>query len=217
MGQLSFSTTTRRIHTAFLENPRKSLRSAFFRAAENSRKWWRKVHVEPAQFVAQRAWWSFCAGLAFHPPDHENLCTGIRGAQRGVLPMTEASDWRSWYGKARWRKRARHQLLTNPFCAYCLKRGEVVLAVAADHVEPHRGSVNAFHLGELQSLCARCHNSAKRSEEVRGYAPDIGVDGYPLDRRHPCYPNAKQKGRFGAQPAIGRKEKDFPPPRYRLG
>jgi 5-methylcytosine-specific restriction endonuclease McrA len=77
--------------------------------------------------------------------------------------------------------------MTSPLCAYCLKAGRVVPAVAADHVVRHQGSINAFLLGELQSLCASCHNQTKRYEEARGYKPDIGADGYPVDDQHPCY------------------------------
>jgi hypothetical protein len=27
----------------------------------------------------------------------------------------------------------------------------------------------------------------KQQLELHGYLPDIGPDGWPLDRRHPCY------------------------------
>jgi hypothetical protein len=30
------------------------------------------------------------------------------------------------------------------------------------------------------------HNSAKRFEEIRGYTKEIGVDGWPLDPKHPA-------------------------------
>jgi 5-methylcytosine-specific restriction enzyme A len=93
---------------------------------------------------------------------------------------------RRWYGRRRWRNRARHQLLIEPLCRFCKERGLVVPATIADHCVPHRGDWNAFWLGELQSLCGPCHNRAKRYEENRGFRPDIGLDGYPLDPRHPA-------------------------------
>jgi hypothetical protein len=39
----------------------------------------------------------------------------------------------------------------------------------------------------LQSLCFDCHNKWKRIEEKQGYRPGFGVDGSPLDDRHPAY------------------------------
>jgi hypothetical protein len=32
-----------------------------------------------------------------------------------------------------------------------------------------------------------CHDNTKRFIELRGFRPDIGLDGWPLDPRHPCY------------------------------
>jgi 5-methylcytosine-specific restriction enzyme A len=66
----------------------------------------------------------------------------------------------------------------------CQVRGLAVPATIADHIEPHRGDWNAFLTSELQSLCAHCHNSAKRRIELGRPRPDIGEDGYPkLDSR----------------------------------
>ena len=65
--------------------------------------------------------------------------------------------------------------------------GTVTPASIVDHVVPHKGDVNAFWLSELQSLCERCHNSGKKAEEARGYRTDIGLDGWPLDSRHPAH------------------------------
>ncbi|HEX9170875.1 MAG TPA: hypothetical protein VF886_18420 [Roseiarcus sp.] len=38
--------------------------------------------------------------------------------------------------------------------------------------------------GEMQSLCADCSNR-KRTPNGLGYVDDIGLDGYPVDPRHP--------------------------------
>jgi len=37
------------------------------------------------------------------------------------------------------------------------------------------------------SLCEECAAVTKRHIEQRGYRFDIGLDGYPLDPRHPVY------------------------------
>jgi hypothetical protein len=44
-----------------------------------------------------------------------------------------------------------------------------------------------FWLGPFQWLCRHCHDSTKRFIELKGYRPDIGIDGRPLDPRHPIY------------------------------
>jgi hypothetical protein len=68
-----------------------------------------------------------------------------------------------------------------------LDAGRVTPATVADHVVAHGGDWNRFLLGKLQSLCASCHSGGKQFEEVRGYYPDIGLDGFPLDPRHPVH------------------------------
>jgi 5-methylcytosine-specific restriction endonuclease McrA len=93
----------------------------------------------------------------------------------------------AWYTSVGWLRRRRHQLRVEPLCEFCLKRGMVVPATIADHIEPHRGDRNAFVLGRLQSLCIQCHNSAKRQSERRGYFRGTGLDGMPLDKNHPVY------------------------------
>jgi hypothetical protein len=61
-----------------------------------------------------------------------------------------------------------------------------VPAVVADHVEPHHGDSIRFYLGKLQSLCRRCHD-LKTAGEKRGYSTEVGIDGMPVDPRHPCF------------------------------
>jgi 5-methylcytosine-specific restriction endonuclease McrA len=95
--------------------------------------------------------------------------------------------WNHWYNKERWRRIAKQQLMAEPLCRLCAGRGLVTPATIADHIVPHAGDVEAFWGGELQSLCVPCHQSPKRMLEGRGYLPDIGLDGLPIDRRHPCY------------------------------
>jgi 5-methylcytosine-specific restriction protein A len=92
-----------------------------------------------------------------------------------------------WYNLQRWKRRSAQQLREHPLCVFCLQRGLVQLATVADHVTPHKGDWMAFLLGPLQSLCASCHSSAKRTQEVRGYSTEVGLDGYPTDPKHPAY------------------------------
>jgi 5-methylcytosine-specific restriction protein A len=99
----------------------------------------------------------------------------------------QPTKWDCWYSTARWARIRRYQLLEHPLCKYCAERGIVTPATICDHVEPHRGDVNKFWLGPFQSLCKSCHDSTKRLVETRGFRPDIGLDGWPIDPRHPCY------------------------------
>jgi 5-methylcytosine-specific restriction protein A len=68
-----------------------------------------------------------------------------------------------------------------------LERGIPVPATVADHVEPHKGDRTKFFTGALQSLCVPCHDGTKRQVETLGFHKDIGLDGWPLDSRHPVY------------------------------
>jgi 5-methylcytosine-specific restriction enzyme A len=94
--------------------------------------------------------------------------------------------WKHFYGTAFWQLARRHQLQKEPFCRYCAEGGVARLATVVDHVKPHRGDWNLFRLGELQSLCAPCHNSRKQLVEQRGYDLAVDADGWPTDPQHPA-------------------------------
>ena len=55
-----------------------------------------------------------------------------------------------------------------------------------DHIKEHRGDGELFfNVSNVQTLCKRCHDSLKQSEERLGYSKEIGLDGWPVDPRHP--------------------------------
>ena len=111
-----------------------------------------------------------------------------RYTERGLSTMPKAqSRWHHLYCTTVWRRRAKHQLRSQPLCEMCLKDGRINAATIADHVEPHKGDQQKFFFGELQSLCKLHHESAKKREETRGYSTQIGADGWPVDPRHPVY------------------------------
>ena len=70
----------------------------------------------------------------------------------------------------RWQKLRLRQLGAEPLCRFCLSEDppRVTEATVADHVTPHRGNERMFWSGELQSLCAPCHNQRKQSMEKGG-------------------------------------------------
>lgn len=94
---------------------------------------------------------------------------------------------RDWYQLNRHRKRAKHQLAIEPFCAFCARDGRSTLATIADHVEPHHGDWLSFRIGKLQSLCKPCHDRTKRRLEMHGFTNAVGADGLPIDHDHPIY------------------------------
>lgn len=72
----------------------------------------------------------------------------------------ESAQWHGLYSLPIWTDTLRpEQLMREPFCRECAKRGERVYAVVVDHIIPHRGVWRLFaNQGNLQSLCERCHN-----------------------------------------------------------
>ena len=99
------------------------------------------------------------------------------------------------HGTARWQRRREQQLREEPLCRIHRERGEIVPATVADHIQRHAGDPEKFWTGELQSLCAPCHDSAKQSEERLGYSKEIGANGWPVDERHPFHAGAAAKPR----------------------
>lgn len=85
-----------------------------------------------------------------------------------------------------WETQSREFRRTNPFCKFCELRGETCQAEVVDHIIPHRGDKALFFdLSNWQSLCAHCHNSAKKQVESRGYHDQMDWRGLPIDPNHP--------------------------------
>ena len=74
--------------------------------------------------------------------------------------------WRRWYKTAEWQQLRRQCLLDALFtCVRCGFLGES-RDLVADHIKPHRGERELFFsAGNLQCLCATCHNRDKQREE----------------------------------------------------
>jgi hypothetical protein len=53
-------------------------------------------------------------------------------------------------------------------------------------LKPRKGDLELFFdLDNLQSVCWTCHSGDMQSVEARGYDSTIGVDGWPIDPKHP--------------------------------
>lgn len=71
----------------------------------------------------------------------------------------ESAAWHDLYGLPIWQTLRKDQLLREPFCVECARRGERVRATVVDHIVPHRGDRALFSDPKnLQSLCKRCHD-----------------------------------------------------------
>lgn len=76
--------------------------------------------------------------------------------------------WRRLYKTTRWKQLRATQLLMQPFCADCAKRGERVRASDVDHIKDHKGNKALFYdAGNLQSLCHSCHSRKTLTELQR--------------------------------------------------
>ena len=88
-------------------------------------------------------------------------------AHKPKATRKESAAWHYLYTdpRYRWAERRTDQLIREPFCRECAKRGLRVPATDADHIEPHRGDLEKFSTGLLQSLCHSCH-SRKTMQEM---------------------------------------------------
>ena len=78
----------------------------------------------------------------------------------------EAESWRWMYRTKTWLEDLRPtQLLLEPFCRECAKRGIRTPATDVDHVEDHKGDWEKFcDRNNLQSLCHSCHSRKTAAE-----------------------------------------------------
>lgn len=97
----------------------------------------------------------------------------------------EAGEYRKLYSTAAWKAKRKAQLDVHYLCRMCDAAGLVVAATIVDHVKPHRGDLDLFWNGDLQSLCKRCHDGAKQRIERGGFDSVTDLYGYPLDPSHP--------------------------------
>ena len=79
---------------------------------------------------------------------------------RTVERSEEAESWRWMYRTPEWRDDLRpEQLLKEPFCEECARRGDRVRATDVDHREDHKGDWLKFtDRSNLRSLCHSCHS-----------------------------------------------------------
>lgn len=78
----------------------------------------------------------------------------------------EAQAWRWMYGTEDWKLLRGDQLLREPFCRECARRGVRRYATDVDHIRDHKGDWAVFtDPANLESLCHSCH-SRKTAREL---------------------------------------------------
>ena len=111
-------------------------------------------------------------------------------ARRPDRRSAAAQEYRRLYKTAEWRAARAAQLAEQPLCELCEKRGRVTAATVVNHRVPHRGDWARFiDQKNLQSLCKPCHDGEVQARERTGrdYDGAAGLDGWPVDPRHPFY------------------------------
>lgn len=86
----------------------------------------------------------------------------------GEKRRRESAEYHSWYSLPIWTKELRPaQLLREPFCRECARRGERTRATVVDHIIPFRGNWGKFiDPANHQSLCKRCHDRKTALEQA---------------------------------------------------
>ena len=84
-------------------------------------------------------------------------------------PRRESAAWHGWYNLPVWTDTLRPaQLLREPFCRECGRRGFRTRATVVDHVTPFRGDWELFtNPANHQSLCTHCHNQKTAREQAK--------------------------------------------------
>ena len=95
----------------------------------------------------------------------EGYCPKHRPVKAG---RRASAEYHSWYSLPVWTDDLRPaQLLREPFCRECARRGVRIRATVVDHVEPHRGNWAKFVDSQNhQSLCETCHNRKTALEQA---------------------------------------------------
>lgn len=91
------------------------------------------------------------------------------------------------YNTARWERLRTAKKAEQPLCEHRETMGRIEPTTQIDHDIPISQGGDPFPpLDQLNALCPSCH-SQKTNEDARGYRTVIGVDGWPIDRKHPAY------------------------------
>ena len=79
-----------------------------------------------------------------------------------------SAQWHGWYSLPVWTGDLRpNQLMREPWCRECARRGIRTRATVVDHIVPHRGDWAKFiDPANHQSLCKICHDRKTAREQA---------------------------------------------------
>lgn len=83
-------------------------------------------------------------------------------------PRRTSAEYHGWYNLRVWTDDLRPaQLLREPWCRECARRGIRTRATVVDHITPHRGDWQLFiDPANHQSLCKHCHDRKTAREQA---------------------------------------------------
>lgn len=113
-------------------------------------------------------------------------------------------DRQALYGR-RWRRIRAAHLAENPWCVVCMAAGVYTPATEVDHVVDHKGNVESFYQGELQSLCKKHHSEKTVRENVPGGSKNYETGGRTARGAN----DAKKNPNVGNSELIGLSEGRF--------
>ena len=103
-------------------------------------------------------------------PGCSNLVEAGRCDQHKVTPdqtWQRDPERQRLYGH-RWKRIRAAHLAANPWCVRCLEDGIYTPATDVDHIVDHKGDVERFFKGKLQSLCHKHHSVKTANENTQG-------------------------------------------------
>ncbi len=139
--------------------------------------------TEPPRSLAR------CSAGSEHKGSGTRFSVSRKVEQGSCYARSEAARaWRKFYSTPAWRAARTAQLRKQPLCERCSTNERPVVAGVVNHRTPHKGDWDLFiDPANHESVCKPCHDGEIQSEERRGHSTRVGVDGWPIDERHPAY------------------------------
>ncbi|MDO4810550.1 MAG: HNH endonuclease signature motif containing protein [Eubacteriales bacterium] len=87
-----------------------------------------------------------------------------------------SAEYHDWYNLPIWKDDLRPaQLIREPFCRECARKGERTRATVVDHIEPHCGDWELFvDPANHQSLCKHHHDQKTMREQAQKRRENAG-------------------------------------------
>ena len=98
----------------------------------------------------------------------KRYCSKHKGTSHQRYDASRDKDTKGFYSSSRWTKMARQTKLRDGYlCQECLSNGLYVQGNIADHIIPvNQDWGKRWDMGNLQTLCASCHNEKSAKEKM---------------------------------------------------